>query len=165
MLSWPLLCSSVALTISLGWRLVILGFAYSRLVLRSFRRIGDHHNQQAATLPLPSAPSRNTTTAATVADPTIGSGDSRARWDERWPVRCALAAIYGRQRSRAGDKATASGCANGGGTLYLQEPDDNKRSLAQCCGFWLSCVALKVIFTGIAPQLISDQNSKMMICY
>uniref|UniRef100_A0A183CE77 Transmembrane protein n=1 Tax=Globodera pallida TaxID=36090 RepID=A0A183CE77_GLOPA len=129
-LSWPLLLSSLAMALSLSWRLCLLRFAYARLV---FRPSGDSNS---------AFPSRNQSFRNHfAADPSTASqAEGNTQLDEGWAIRRATAAVYGVQRGKSFCGGTASG------TLYLGENDDGEqRCLRQCCGFWLSWVLLKSV--------------------
>ncbi|KAI1730864.1 hypothetical protein Ddc_03583 [Ditylenchus destructor] len=83
-LHWPLLVSSLSTSVSLIWRLVMLYFAYRRLVFSPAAR-------KESTLPLRQWSFRNHIGASI----SISDGGRLNEFDETWPIRWSIATVYG----------------------------------------------------------------------
>jgi hypothetical protein len=134
----------LSISASLCWRLVLLYFAYSRLVLPSGRR------KASSAFPSRSQSFRNQFEPSLLSQSGVTGGG--ARLDESWPIRWSSTVFYGDEASVSPTKSRR----RRRGTLYLGEGDSaEKRSLGQCCGFWLSWTVLKVrLLTHISPFLL-----------
>ncbi|KAL3117966.1 hypothetical protein niasHT_005209 [Heterodera trifolii] len=128
-LSWPLLLSALAIALSLCWRLILLRFAYARLV---FRRPSPDPNS--------AFPSRSHSFRQQFAADqcTASQNEVNSQLDELWAIRRARAIVYGEKRGKCWE-------GTAGETLYLGEEGARGagRSMGQCCGFWSSWVLLK----------------------
>uniref|UniRef100_A0A1I8BDB8 Uncharacterized protein n=1 Tax=Meloidogyne hapla TaxID=6305 RepID=A0A1I8BDB8_MELHA len=153
-LRWPLFLSVFGTTLSLVWRLVLLYFAYSRLLFPS-------KNSNNSGFPSRSQSFRNQiANEQNIQNSLETTNNNNNIYDETCPIQWSSALFYGSSNT------TNKGCfcfyckRMKKKTIYLYGEDPGeKRFLSLCCGFWLSCFFYKACFSLC---LSIDQNRQLI---
>jgi len=136
-LRWPLFLSVFGTTLSLIWRLVLLYFAYSRLLFPS-------KNSNNSGFPSRTQSFRNQILNEQNIQTSLETTNNNNISDEHCPIQLSSALFYGTTKQEG---CFCFKCKTKQKTIYLYEQDPGeKRFLSVCCGFWLSCFFFRVIF-------------------
>uniref|UniRef100_A0A914LUY8 Uncharacterized protein n=1 Tax=Meloidogyne incognita TaxID=6306 RepID=A0A914LUY8_MELIC len=136
-LRWPLFLSVFGTTLSLIWRLVLLYFAYSRLLFPS-------KNSNNSGFPSRTQSFRNQILNEQNIQTSLETTNNNNNIsDEHCPIQLSSALFYGTTKQEG---CFCFKCKTKQKTIYLYEQDPGeKRFLSVCCGFWLSCFFFRVI--------------------
>ncbi|KAF7632941.1 hypothetical protein Mgra_00007643 [Meloidogyne graminicola] len=163
-LRWPLFLSVFGTTFSLIWRLVLLYFAYSRLLFPS-----KHSNNSG--LPSRTQSFRNQLiNEQNIINSIETSVSNNIQLDETCPFKWSTNLFYGSSNTTNKGNCCCFNQQTTKETIYLYGEDPGeKHFLSLCCGFWLSCFFYKAclklcisIDTNrhlIHPILLSEQTS------